>query len=81
MRKNANLNSSTPYKILGVDDETGILDSLKVYLTKARVSFYWYLTAIRSNRKIKRRTLWFTITRLYYDTCSWRSSCRRNTKV
>ena len=39
MRKGANSNPGPQYKILAIDDETGILDSLKVYLTKAGYHF------------------------------------------
>lgn len=37
MRKNAHLNENSKYKIIAVDDESGVIDSLKVFLTKARI--------------------------------------------
>ena len=37
MRKNIYSNENSQYKIIAVDDESGILDSLKVFLTKARL--------------------------------------------
>lgn len=37
MRKNINLNENSKYKILAVDDESGVLDSLQVFLTRSRI--------------------------------------------
>jgi HKD family nuclease len=37
MRKNIHSIENSQYKIIAVDDESGILDSLKVFLTKARI--------------------------------------------
>jgi len=37
MRKNIYSNENSQYKIIAVDDEPGVLDSLKVFLTKARI--------------------------------------------
>lgn len=42
MRKNMHSNENTKYKIIAVDDESGVLDSLRVFLTKARIHFCWY---------------------------------------
>ncbi|MDO5555662.1 MAG: HD domain-containing protein [Clostridia bacterium] len=39
MRKGINSNDNSQYKIIAVDDETGILDSLKVFLNKSGYSF------------------------------------------
>lgn len=39
MRKNAHTNANSTYKIIAVDDEVGILDSLNVFLSKAGYSF------------------------------------------
>ncbi len=39
MRKNINSNDNSKYKIIAVDDEPGIIDSLSVFLTKAGYSF------------------------------------------
>jgi len=39
LRLGSNVDKGIQYKILGVDDETGILDSLNVYLTKAGYHF------------------------------------------
>jgi len=37
MRKNIYSNENSQYKIIAVDDESGVLDSLKVFLSKARL--------------------------------------------
>jgi len=37
VRKNAHLNENSKYKIIAVDDESGVLDSLNVFLSKARI--------------------------------------------
>ena len=37
MRKNMHSNENSKYKIIAVDDESGILDSLNVFLSKARI--------------------------------------------
>lgn len=37
MRKNIHLNENSKYKIIAVDDETGVLDSLQVFLTRSRI--------------------------------------------
>ena len=39
MRKNSHTNINTQYKIIAVDDEVGILDSLNVFLSKVGYSF------------------------------------------
>ena len=39
MRKNVHLNENSKYKIIAVDDESGVLDSLNVFLTKAGYTF------------------------------------------
>jgi len=41
MRKNIYSNENSQYKIIAVDDESGVLDSLKVFLSKARLQFCW----------------------------------------
>lgn len=41
MRKNIHSNENSKYKIIAVDDESGILDSLKVFLTKYRLYVCW----------------------------------------
>ena len=37
MRKNMHSNENSNYKIIAVDDESGILDSLQVFLTRSRL--------------------------------------------
>ena len=39
MRKNIHSNENSKYKIIAVDDESGILDSLEVFLTRSGYSF------------------------------------------
>ena len=39
MRKNSHTTVNSQYKIIAVDDEVGILDSLNVFLSKVRVLF------------------------------------------
>lgn len=39
MRKNSHTNINSQYKIIAVDDEIGILDSLNVFLSRARLFF------------------------------------------
>ena len=39
MRKNIHLNENSKYKIIAVDDESGVLDSLNVFLSKAGYNF------------------------------------------
>lgn len=53
MRKNGNANSGIQYKILGVDDESGILDSLKVYLSKAGYYFVGIQNPVEAIERIK----------------------------
>ena len=55
MRKGANSDSSAKYKIIGVDDESGILDSLGVYLTKAGYIFVGISNPVEAIERIKRR--------------------------
>ena len=56
MRKNIYSNENSQYKIIAVDDESGVLDSLKVFLSKARLQFCWSNRSNGSNRTCKRRT-------------------------
>lgn len=37
MRKNMQIKESNGYKIIGVDDEKGVLDALNLFLTKLRI--------------------------------------------
>jgi response regulator RpfG family c-di-GMP phosphodiesterase len=53
MRKNNHSNLDIQYKILGVDDESGILDSLKVYLTKAGYEFVGIQNPLDAIERIK----------------------------
>ena len=39
MRKNINENASTGYKIIVVDDESGIIDSLSIFLKRSGYEF------------------------------------------
>lgn len=42
MRKGIHSGENAKYKIIAVDDESGILDTLGVFSRKRRLYFYWY---------------------------------------
>ena len=53
MRKYIATNEIYKYKIIGVDDESGILDSLKVFLNKAGYSFTGITDPMEAIQRIK----------------------------
>lgn len=53
MRKGVNSNDNYKYKIIGVDDETGILDTLKVFLNKAGYGFVGVSDPIEAIQRVK----------------------------
>lgn len=53
MRKNIYLNENSQYKIIAVDDEPGILDSLKVFLNKSGYSFVGITDPIEAIERVK----------------------------
>jgi DNA-binding response OmpR family regulator len=53
MRKNFYSNVSSQYKIIAVDDEEGILDSLKVFLSKAGYSFVGVTNPMEAIERIR----------------------------
>lgn len=53
MRKNSNTSSNSQYKIIAVDDEVGILDSLNVFLTRAGYTFVGFTNPLEAIEKIK----------------------------
>jgi len=53
MRKNNYSNENTKYRIIAVDDEVGILDSLQVFLTKEGYTFVGVTDPIEAIEKIK----------------------------
>ena len=53
MRKNLHINSNSQYKILAVDDEIGILDSLNVFLSKAGYSFVGITNPMEAIERVK----------------------------
>jgi len=53
MRKGLHSDSDLKYKIMGVDDESGILDSLKVYLTKAGYNFVGISDPVEAIERLK----------------------------
>lgn len=53
MRKNIHSNENTKYKIIAVDDEVGILDSLKVFLTKAGYTFVGITNPLEAIERVK----------------------------
>lgn len=79
MRKNIQTKESNGIRVLIVDDETGIIDSLSIFLKRFGYDFMRCYRPTWSNRKGKDRTLWFDDTWLYNDTNTWGPSSRRNT--
>lgn len=53
MRKNIYSNENSQYKIIAVDDELGILDSLKVFLTKEGYTFIGVTDPLEAIEKVK----------------------------
>ena len=53
MRKNTHTNINTQYKIIAVDDEVGILDSLNVFLSKVGYSFVGVTNPVEAIEKVK----------------------------
>ena len=53
MRKGVNSNDNYKYKIIGVDDEIGILDTLKVFLNKAGYGFVGVSDPIEAIQRVK----------------------------
>lgn len=53
MRKNLHSNVNSQYKIIAVDDEVGILDSLNVFLSKAGYSFVGVTNPLEAIEKVK----------------------------
>jgi len=53
MRKNSHTNINTQYKIIAVDDEVGILDSLNVFLSKVGYSFVGVTNPVEAIEKVK----------------------------
>ena len=53
MRKNANINENSQYKIIAVDDEPGVLDTLKVFLNKSGYSFVGITDPMEAIERVK----------------------------
>ena len=53
MRKNLNTHIKSQYKIIAVDDEIGILDSLNVFLSKAGYNFVGVTNPLEAIEKVK----------------------------
>lgn len=53
MRKGPNSNLDFKYKIIAVDDESGILDSLKVYMSKAGYQFVGITNPLEAIERVK----------------------------
>lgn len=53
MRKNTHVNVNSQYKIIAVDDEQGILDSLQVFLTKAGYTFVGLTNPLEAIERIQ----------------------------
>jgi len=54
MRKNIYSNENSQYKIIAVDDESGILDSLKVFLNKAGYNFVGITDPMEAIERVKK---------------------------
>ena len=54
MRKYNHANDDAKYKIIAVDDETGILDSLNVFLTKSGYSFVGIADPLEAIERVKK---------------------------
>ena len=53
MRKNINFNGNSQYKIIAVDDESGVLDTLKVFLNKAGYDFVGITDPMEAIERVK----------------------------
>lgn len=53
MRKNTHVNVNSQYKIIAVDDEQGILDSLQVFLTKSGYTFVGLTNPLEAIERIQ----------------------------
>ena len=53
MRKNIHSNENSKYKIIAVDDESGILDSLEVFLTRSGYSFVGVTDPMEALERVK----------------------------
>ena len=53
MRKNINENVSTGYKIIGVDDESGILDSLSIFMKRSGYDFVAVTDPMEAIERVK----------------------------
>ena len=53
MRKNVNSNENSQYKIIAVDDESGVLDTLKVFLNKSGYSFVGITDPMEAIERVK----------------------------
>ena len=53
MRKNINENVSTGYKIIGVDDESGILDSLSIFMKRSGYDFVGVTDPMEAIERVK----------------------------
>lgn len=53
MRKNSHTNINSQYKIIGVDDEVGILDSLNVFLSRVGYTFVGVTDPMEAIEKVK----------------------------
>ena len=72
MRKHIQSNTTAGYKIIAVDDDSGVLDSLSVLLNRNGYNFVGITDPIQAIERVKKRTFWFNAIRLYDDTYSWR---------
>ena len=53
MRKNIHSNENSKYKIIAVDDESGVLDSLQVFLTRSGYSFVGVTDPMEALERVK----------------------------
>ena len=76
MRKNQVTSKSADFKIIAVDDEQGILDSLSIFMKRSGYDFVGITDPIEAINRVK--TVWFNGTGFYYGSNSWWQSRRRN---
>ena len=85
MRTHMQSNISSGYKIIAVDDEQGILDSLSIFMHRSGYTFKGITNPLEAIELVKNEhfdlmILDFIMTP-FNGTSTWRQSSRRNKKV
>ena len=60
MRKNENIAKSNGYKIIAVDDEEGIVDSLSIFLKRSGYEFTGVTNPLEAIEKVKNEPVSYT---------------------